>query len=775
VGRGGAVIEETLGGGRLAKVVASAAEGSAFGVGGAFSHAQMSDDPLTAEAILHGAGLGALTGGGLSIGFQGLGELGKGIAKLRDGSEKALAQDSPALTNFSHTWEEMRDYHSTEVAPEQTRGFSKEEFGGVVKPQAEPADWSVSGENGTGTATGVPEHEVQDYARVPSAPAPAPEVDLATGNTRLLKPEEVPSGGWREVQDGEILKPGGEYRMDMGGKNYVRYPEPREAAGSGGKLADQDVMDLWHQAGGKTQPAKLAAAGEAGPAGVDQIGSEVPDMTVTTAKAWDAEGGKPGGIKGAEDRAQRVARAEEGARAWEAKLDRDRVPEYVPEPELRSQEPLPTPPGVTPEGSAPQAAPPPPDLKKTLTAIHGESIPKLPTTVKGLGSMDPKKAVKVGMTLNALGEHSADLEGRVQTLLSDLEKELGVATVATETPAQRWMALRRAAREASGTTGAGPRPRSLDDAPQADSRKRGYFARWRRRALGNLGDSAGRKAGGKGLIGKILGSGMREGGYVVASVLGGPKGLGLALGSKWLLKSKLAEVMMSVGRASPAHLAPLGRTAVWLKDRKSAAREILQLHAQADRVGDLVYNTIEGHGGVASAVTGVLVQRAQSVVRFLSSIAPRPGPGLDQLHWQPSIEKLLPVIQATEAIANPARGLARVLAGQAGNEAVQALWLAYPEHMTQAVGMLAQMQDSDLEKMTPARRQALSLFLKTPLGSWSPYSPGAAELRTRLFQTGPKANQALQNMARQKAQGQATNGRPAETTKLDRMLSGGRA
>lgn len=48
-------------------VVKTAAEGAAFGAGGSITNAEMSGDPLTAEAIMAGAGWGAVWGGGLGL------------------------------------------------------------------------------------------------------------------------------------------------------------------------------------------------------------------------------------------------------------------------------------------------------------------------------------------------------------------------------------------------------------------------------------------------------------------------------------------------------------------------------------------------------------------------------------------------------------------------------------------------------------------------------------------------------------------------------------
>ena len=52
--------------GRTARVVGGALEGGVWGATGAADHAYLADDPLTVEAVLHGAGYGSLFGGAFS-------------------------------------------------------------------------------------------------------------------------------------------------------------------------------------------------------------------------------------------------------------------------------------------------------------------------------------------------------------------------------------------------------------------------------------------------------------------------------------------------------------------------------------------------------------------------------------------------------------------------------------------------------------------------------------------------------------------------------------
>ena len=76
-------------GGLSRSVVRGALEGSAYGVAGAADHAWLDGQPITAEAVLHGLGWGAVLGGGL-------GALGEGLSKLgedaRGASEAALRE-----------------------------------------------------------------------------------------------------------------------------------------------------------------------------------------------------------------------------------------------------------------------------------------------------------------------------------------------------------------------------------------------------------------------------------------------------------------------------------------------------------------------------------------------------------------------------------------------------------------------------------------------------------------------------------------------------------
>lgn len=76
-------------GGLTRSVVRGALEGSAYGAAGAADHAWLDGQPITAEAVLHGLGWGAVLGGGL-------GALGEGLSKLgedaRGASEAALRE-----------------------------------------------------------------------------------------------------------------------------------------------------------------------------------------------------------------------------------------------------------------------------------------------------------------------------------------------------------------------------------------------------------------------------------------------------------------------------------------------------------------------------------------------------------------------------------------------------------------------------------------------------------------------------------------------------------
>lgn len=113
-------IREGIGGLRGA-AVAGGIEGAAFGAGGALSHAQLSDDPMTLESFVGSAGIGLLIGAGAGL-------IGGGLVRGGQVSEESLAADraeaaltarSPELQALAAT---SRDV--SKAAQEQLRAVS---------------------------------------------------------------------------------------------------------------------------------------------------------------------------------------------------------------------------------------------------------------------------------------------------------------------------------------------------------------------------------------------------------------------------------------------------------------------------------------------------------------------------------------------------------------------------------------------------------------------------------------------------------------------------
>jgi hypothetical protein len=67
----------------------------------------------------------------------------------------------------------------------------------------------------------VPAPEREAVAPAPAAAAPASERRPADDVVGRF----VPSAEWQEVPDGLAVPPGGEYRLELGGKVYARWPE----------------------------------------------------------------------------------------------------------------------------------------------------------------------------------------------------------------------------------------------------------------------------------------------------------------------------------------------------------------------------------------------------------------------------------------------------------------------------------------------------------------------------------------------------------------------
>lgn len=78
--RAGAAAGKAFGTGITAKAVGVGVEGALQGAGAGLSHAALSGDPITAEAVLSGAGLGAATGAGLGFLSGAVGRMGERAA-----------------------------------------------------------------------------------------------------------------------------------------------------------------------------------------------------------------------------------------------------------------------------------------------------------------------------------------------------------------------------------------------------------------------------------------------------------------------------------------------------------------------------------------------------------------------------------------------------------------------------------------------------------------------------------------------------------------------
>jgi hypothetical protein len=95
--RGGAAVGEAVGvGGRFGKAaVAGVVEGGVYGGAQAANHAYLTNDPITAETILHGAGWGMLFGGGAAVAGEALIAGGQKIGRqLAEKEAKAAAAAS---------------------------------------------------------------------------------------------------------------------------------------------------------------------------------------------------------------------------------------------------------------------------------------------------------------------------------------------------------------------------------------------------------------------------------------------------------------------------------------------------------------------------------------------------------------------------------------------------------------------------------------------------------------------------------------------------------
>ncbi len=119
VARGASAVAKDFGGLKSVKGLAAAGgiEGMFQGAGGAISHATLSDDPLTVEAVLHGAGRGALLGFGIGNVAGGLAKIGRKAAQLEQKAalietKTALEADPEAFTEMSGKLKSItRDAH----------------------------------------------------------------------------------------------------------------------------------------------------------------------------------------------------------------------------------------------------------------------------------------------------------------------------------------------------------------------------------------------------------------------------------------------------------------------------------------------------------------------------------------------------------------------------------------------------------------------------------------------------------------------------------------
>lgn len=162
---------------------------------------------------------------------------------------------------------------------------------------------------------------------------------------------------------------------------------------------------------------------------------------------------------------------------------------------------------------------------------------------------------------------------------------------------------------------------------------------------------------------------------------------------------------------------PSGQTDPERDPRKLAINRINEIHAAAMTAPDTAFMAVQGLLGHPSDIGWKLHQHVVGALNYLVSTLPR-DPGTNTMmftsNWTPQWHEAMALAHRLEAVQDPVTAIARAIAGDSHPAATEALWAVYPSIMNELAQELS-IASPSLQKLTYEQASAYSNLFRTPL------------------------------------------------------------
>lgn len=184
---------------------------------------------------------------------------------------------------------------------------------------------------------------------------------------------------------------------------------------------------------------------------------------------------------------------------------------------------------------------------------------------------------------------------------------------------------------------------------------------------------------------------------------------------------------------------PSGEKDTETDPRKLAVNRINELHAAAMLAPDAAFMALQPMLGKPGDIAWKMHQHIVSSLNYLVSTLPA-DPGMDTKmftsNWTPQWHEAIALAHRLEAVNDPLTAIARAIAGDSHPAATEALWAVYPAIMNELAQELS-IASPNLKQLTYEQASAYSNLFRTPLTGLQ--QPVVVTTIQGLYMTGPQS------------------------------------